>query len=150
MVASYISGSSTVNGLLGGTSAILNRGGLADTSDVLLAFIAVGHTSAVTSPNGWTEIAVSDNQVLAMQTRAYWRRIPDIDIEPLTYTWTFASGAFSAVLEVWRGVGFVYLADQTEDLIALLNHGTPTLNNQIADSVGVACFTGASVLALGW
>lgn len=150
---SYVSGNSFANGLLNVTSATVTRPAGAANGDMLIAFIGIGHTGTITPPAGWLQPDLSEygeTSVLTLQTQFYFHPITNIGSEPADYTWTFASSPVSAVVEAWRDVGFIYLARQDADLLALLSHDTDTLNNQMEGAVPVCCFTGMSLLSLGW
>lgn len=150
MSATYIDGNFFSNGGVAVTSAPVIRPAAADTGQLLLAFVCVGNLNPVTAPSGFDQVDVQVNTVLSMQTRVYQKYIVDIGTEPASYTWTFSSGAVSAVVECWESVGFVYLASQDADSLSLLSHDTPTVNNQLEDVRVVSCFTASSLLTVGW
>lgn len=146
----YVSGASFVNGILGSSTATVTKPAGIANGDLLLAFIGVNNLSTITPPSDWDVYDMDENTVLTMQTRLYYKFITNAVGEPASYTWSFTSGACAAVVEAWRGVGFIYQAFQDRDLLALLAHTTPTLNNLLSDVTVVTCFTGTSVLSLGW
>lgn len=146
MAITFVGSSNVANGLAAGTSAVVPRPvGVVD-GDLLLAFISIGVTSAITAPAGWTEVPLGVNTAPNLQNRIYSKVASS---EPASWTWTFANAAYVGIAHATRGVGGVVQAQQSDDGLSILVHTTPTLPAPTGSWL-VSSFTGRNLLALGW